>query len=257
MIVELAENANAYQPLGPRDERVADPAGRFVLWIGDDPQPTSCVAQRFRLSRDGVDEAVAEIRRLVRDRGRAGSTWEVAASATPADLVERLVALGMTVEQPLVVGMALRRPLTGATHAGVEARRVESVEELVQATRVQYEAFEMAEDVDLSACERRFAEEGAHGSTFVALLDGEVVAAATSSYTEHGVLLFGGATARHARGRGAYRALVAARYDDAVARGTPTLVTHASPLSRPILARLGFEEISTLAILLDEFCARA
>src|SRR5206468_8394543 len=36
------------------------------------------------------------------------------------------------------------------------------------------------------------------------------------------------------------RALVKARWDDAVARGTPLLVTHAGALSRPILGRLGF-----------------
>ena len=55
--------------------------------------------------------------------------------------------------------------------------------------------------------------------------------------------LFGGATLPEARGRGAYRALVAARWEDAVARGTPVLVTQAGAMSRPILARLGFREV--------------
>jgi len=41
--------------------------------------------------------------------------------------------------------------------------------------------------------------------------------------------------------------------DDAVARGTPILVTQASPMSRPILARLGFRELCEIRILLDEF----
>ena len=65
--------------------------------------------------------------------------------------------------------------------------------------------------------------------------------------------LFGGSTLPEARGRGAYRALVAARWEDAVARGTPALVTQASPMSRPILRQLGFRELCEIRILLDEF----
>ena len=42
------------------------------------------------------------------------------------------------------------------------------------------------------------------------------------------------------RGRGAYRALVRARWDVAVERGTPALTVSAGAMSRPILERLGF-----------------
>jgi GNAT superfamily N-acetyltransferase len=88
---------------------------------------------------------------------------------------------------------------------------------------------------------------------YVAYVDGTPVARASGSFSEHGVTLFGGSTLPEARGRGAYRALVAARWDDAVARGTPALVTQASPMSRPILAQLGFEEVCKIRILLDAF----
>jgi hypothetical protein len=56
---------------------------------------------------------------------------------------------------------------------------------------------------------------------------------------------------QESRGRGAYRALVRARWDDAVARGTPLAVTDAGSQSRPILARLGFREICTIRALID------
>ena len=69
--------------------------------------------------------------------------------------------------------------------------------------------------------------------------------------------LFGGSTLPEARGRGAYRALVAARWEDAVARGTPALVTQASPMSRPILRQLGFRELCEIRILLDDSAAVA
>ena len=56
-----------------------------------------------------------------------------------------------------------------------------------------------------------------------------------------------------ARGRGAYRALVQARWADAVARGTPLAVTDAGSQSRPVLARMGFREICTIRCLIDRF----
>ena len=60
------------------------------------------------------------------------------------------------------------------------------------------------------------------------------------------------ATAAWARGRGAYRAIVRARWDAAVARGTPALVTHADPAtSGPILRRCGFRFVCELRRLED------
>jgi predicted acetyltransferase len=56
-----------------------------------------------------------------------------------------------------------------------------------------------------------------------------------------------------ARGRGAYRALVAARWRDAVERGTPLLVTQAGRMSQPILERIGFRRVCEIRILLDDF----
>ena len=75
--------------------------------------------------------------------------------------------------------------------------------------------------------------------------------------TEHGLLLYGGATLPHARGRGAYRALLRVRWDDAVALGTPALITQGGAMSRPILERLGFERVGEVDVLLDRFDAPA
>ena len=65
--------------------------------------------------------------------------------------------------------------------------------------------------------------------------------------SDRGVFLIAGSTAVWARGRGLYRALVRARWDFAVERGTPALVTEAMPdTSYPILTRLGFTEVATI-----------
>ena len=57
--------------------------------------------------------------------------------------------------------------------------------------------------------------------------------------------LWGGATLEAWRGRGIYRALVAARARLALARGVRLLQVDASDDSRPILVRLGFHVVTT------------
>jgi GNAT superfamily N-acetyltransferase len=52
--------------------------------------------------------------------------------------------------------------------------------------------------------------------------------------------LFGGSTLAEHRGRGLYRTLVAARLDEARRLGATYALVDAGPMSRPVLARLGF-----------------
>ena len=107
MIRELAENANTYSALGADDERIVDP--RYVIWLsagGGDPRFT--VVQRLRLSAEELDGAVAEIRGLVETRRRTSCTWEVADSATPTNLVDRLLYVGFERDSdPVAIGMVL------------------------------------------------------------------------------------------------------------------------------------------------------
>ena len=60
----------------------------------------------------------------------------------------------------------------------------------------------------------------------------------------------------HARGRGAYRALVRARWDASQAMGAPALVTQAKAASRPILERLGFRTAGSIVVLVDFVAGR-
>jgi GNAT superfamily N-acetyltransferase len=59
------------------------------------------------------------------------------------------------------------------------------------------------------------------------------------------VALLGGTTLPVWRGRGLYRAMIAARAREAAARGVRLLHVDASPASAPILRRCGFHEITT------------
>jgi GNAT superfamily N-acetyltransferase len=257
-LLEAAENANTYTPLGAGDERIVN--DRFVLFmLAGSTASYANVAQRFRLTPERVEATVDEIRSLLSERGRPRATWEVGSSATPSDLVERLLELGLEIEEPDIRAMVLTEPLADPPPPGVIARPVRSVEEYRTAHRIAATVFEAPAEAsserDVQA-EPRFAQEqdGAR-QTFLAFVDGEPVAMATASYADYGVTLNAGSTLPHARGRGAYRALVAARWGEAQRRGTPALVTQASPMSKPILERLGFREVARITILLDEFGA--
>ena len=88
--------------------------------------------------------------------------------------------------------------------------------------------------------------------TFLAHVEGRPAGVGRSVYSDRGVFLIAGSVAAWARGRGVYRALVRARWDDAVARGTPALVTEAMPdTSYPILKRVGFVDVCTIRRLED------
>lgn len=237
--LELAENANTHTPLGPTDERIV--TDRWVLWLGQGEGWN--VAQRFRFEAGELDEVRGEIHAALRARGRSKCAWEVGSHAEPADLVERLEHLGLEVTERQV-GMVLDRAPEQSAPA-VEVRRVATTGDYMEASRIAAVAF--GGDVP----EPRPYEPDPDNVIYLAYVDRRPVARASASFSEHGVTLFGGATLPEARGHGAYRALVSARWEDAVARGKPLLVTQASPMSRPILTRLGFREVCTITALSD------
>ena len=253
-LLSVAENANTHQPLGPNHERIENE--RFVLWMGSGTHPSWNVVQRLRLEPDEIDATMDEVHTILSERSRDACSWEIGHSATPPDLVERLYERGLVDDDdPDVIGMLLTAPPPPPPD-GIEVRPVRTAEEFAAAKRVAALAFGMPEEEFEAERERERWEDAAglaYWKTFVALLGGEVVASANSTYLDGAVTLNGGAVLPEARGRGAYRGLVSARWDDAVARGTPALVTQAGRRSAPILERLGFREVARIKILVDRF----
>jgi hypothetical protein len=247
---EIAEYPNAFGPLGPGDERVE--TDRFTLWMG--AARTWNTVQRQRFEADRVDEVLAEVRALLRARGRHRTQWEVGSAAQPPGLVDLLLARGLVPDRD---ASAVALVLTAAPpDPGLVARRVETFEEYAAAVAVQEAAFETP---PAEAAEHRaqLADRWRESPNVMhaVWIDGRIVCAGTSAPTPHGLLLYGGATHPGARGRGAYRALVRARWDEAVARRTPVLITQGGSMSRPILVRLGFQRVGHVHSLVDEFGA--
>jgi hypothetical protein len=244
---EFAEETNQFLP------RAAGTRGvdtrRFFAVVGRDWISVS----RVRLHEDEVEKAVAEVRALL--PGARSVEWTVGPSSTPADLPERLRALGFgdpdPPNEPTFAALALDHEPPGVD--GIEVRRAEGFDDFLVGLEIVFEANAFRdEDVARMRAEAREDYERLRsrpGGAWLAYLAGRPAAAAVAVACERGLYLAGGSTAR---GRGCYRALVRARWDDAVARGTPGLVVHAQHgTSRPILERLGFELVCELHELED------
>jgi hypothetical protein len=207
---------------------------------------------------DGEVEQLLMDVRAIADVAKRPSWW-IGPSARPTGIVEQLKELGVREPEdrvPLVHALAVAAEPVGFG-TDVEARTVESFDDFVATAELRFDVFDVPPE--RRAAERaHFAEYFEESQRigipvwFMATLEGKVAGSAGAIPSPRGVFLIGGSTARWARGRGVYRALVRARWDYAVARGTPALVTQAQPeTSYPILLHIGFEEVCTIDRLED------
>ena len=209
---------------------------------------------RLRLEGD-VEATRGAIARWFAARGRDRFTWCVGDLAVPHDLASELLDLGATPdpEDPILTCMTLTEEPPAVP--GVETRVVRDYDEFATTRELTWDAFGIDESARVlmrSRLPEVWTDIQKHSTqTWVALIDNEIVATAAADFLGECVLLAAGATAPHARGRGAYRALVRARWDAAVRSGTPALVAQAGQMSRSILERLGFRELGRLRVLVD------
>ena len=250
----FAEEPAAWGEIDPRSglERVL--TDRYCLLFG--PVPSFTQVSRLRLDPDAVAETIHEVREEVARRGHTHASWDVAASATPGDLADRLLGHGFEAEDhqtSLVLGSP---PPPGP--AGVTARRIQSIEEFRLAAALSRRAFDSAPERnaewDAIEDERFAAERAGHAPRCYLAFDGATAVGSALAIVEDGcpaALLIGGGVVPEARGRGVYRALVRARWDDAAASGFDALCVQARATSRPILERLGFEKVAEHEILRD------
>jgi GNAT superfamily N-acetyltransferase len=233
---------------------------RFCLLMT--PMPTVSFVEAVTVPASEVAPVVAEVRDLLRARQRHQAAWELASS--DAEMLAALRGQGMTayVEPPLepeYTSMALLQEPLGRPSPEIVVRQAVELEDFL-AIGVLAEAMlglsaeDQAGFVESLKRRYRLQQEGRATMTgYLALLDGRVVGEAQAMLTTTGTNLSGSSVLPDARGRGVYRALVAARWDQAVGRGRPALTVQAGSMSRPILERLGFVTVSHRLILCDRF----
>jgi hypothetical protein len=241
----------AHVPAGASVERFADE--RLCILEG----PTWASVSGVCIGVDEVESLLAEVRGRV--PAEKEPVWWIGPSAQPQGLYEQLHALGLHEPRDrisLLHALVLTDEPAVAPE-GVAVCRVETFEQFRASRELQWDAFETPEDrraKNRARLREDFEELQRFGTLvgFLAMVDDRPAATALTVPSDRGVFLIGGSTAKWARGRGLYRALVRARWDYAVARGTPALVTHAVPdTSYPLLRRLGFQDVCIIRRLED------
>jgi GNAT superfamily N-acetyltransferase len=244
---ELAEDTIVHLLPHPPFETVD--RGDLVYVAG----PHAATVHRVRL--DQLEAALAWTRSESRRRGHRKVEWWLGWSATPRDARERLLGLGLAPDEvPRLIGMTCSSPPPPVEYADV--RPVTSFEEYREALEVDSEVWALDEReraerlaTAVETWEPILASGAVHH--WAAFLQGRRVGFGRAIDMDGAVALFGGAVLPEARGLGVYRALVRARWEHAVARGTPLLVVQAGAMSAPILTSLGFESHGEIALLVD------
>ena len=195
-----------------------------------------------------LDLLIARQRDYFAARGESVE-WKTRGHDKPDDLTDRLRAAGFVPEdqETVLIGLADDMATAPVLPDGILVRRVTEDADMhriaaMESTVWQQDWSWLADDLigRVRTCPDEI-------RVLVAESNGEVVSAAWLVFragTEFAAL-WGGSTLPQWRGRGIYRALVAARAALAVARDVRYLQVDASPDSAPILRRLGFRAVTT------------
>ena len=234
----------------PSDGVLVVKTPRFVLLGGTDGVWAS--VQGVRLGDGEAADAIAEVRELLPPAGARVISWWLSELATPRDVEEQLLDAGLQLvaDDYLLDGLLATSP-PPAGPPDVEVRLATTAEEWATIRELQDDVFDNPPERRPTR-EKLLAEFGrSKAALFGAWLDGQLVGAAGATPGSRGLLLWGGSVRADARGRGCYRALVRARWDDAVRRGTPALTVSANEQSSPALRKLGFEKVLQLRRIED------
>ncbi|MET7942729.1 GNAT family N-acetyltransferase [Streptomyces sp. NPDC005302] len=238
---DMRETARPDAP-GARIER----AGRVVRQVGAEGGWNGVIWSD--LDGTNADAAVAEQIRHFTGLGREFE-WKLYGHDRPEDLGRRLTAAGFTAqpEETLMIAELGDLELDAEPPEGVSLLPVTDRAGVDLVAEVHQQAF----GTDSTRLRHQLlAQLTGDADTVVAVvaLAGDVPVSAARMELLPGARfagLWGGGTVEAWRGRGIYRALVAHRARVAADRGYRYVQVDASSQSRPILARLGFQPLTT------------
>jgi GNAT superfamily N-acetyltransferase len=207
----------------------ASPMGGWVLYTN--------------LDGPAADELIPAVIDVFKSRDSAFE-WKVYGHDRPDDLQDRLRARGLIEEdlESLLVLDLESAPDQFWKQPGENIRRITDPEELKVIGQIQAEVWGESFDSLMDALRIELEETPQALSVFLAEADGRPVSCAWIRYYDGRTFaeLYGGSTLEDFRGKGLYTALVAARAGEARERGVRFLAVDTSPMSRPILEKLGF-----------------
>ena len=253
---QLADFAKNYRAEPAPGIEVIDTPRFQLQLIPDFPIPGPNHVTWVRCPAGEADEVIDEATAIAAGRGLK-LAWILDPETEPADFGERLMARGIMPEEggggkSAVMVLAAASNLEESPAAGMEIRdSFADPDSFEAAERVAAEAFAGVPFGDATGLEatreRRYANNRAnpHRHGLLATIDGEPAGSGSLLVqAPRGAVINGAAVRPKFRGRGVYRALVAARLRIASEAGAEGLVVWGGHMSAPILAKLGFETVS-------------
>ena len=258
----LIEFANHHRPQpAPGVETIVTPRYQITL-TPDFPIPGPNSVAWIRCRPDEADEVIREARATIAPR-HLPVMWTLDPETEPADFADHLAKHGVhpdphgaevavmvlpvdaTVDAPAISGLAIRDALTDlATFRSADWAAAEA-----------FMSVTPGNDPELIAMqERRRLNFRAAGNLRVLLVTVDEEPAGAGGlgvFPPRGAILQGGSVRPKFRGRGIYRALVAARLEIARSAGVDGVAVWGGEMSAPILARLGFETVGWRRFYLD------
>jgi GNAT superfamily N-acetyltransferase len=175
--------------------------------------------------------------------------WKVYNYDPPPDLADRLRAHGFTPDEPEAVMVldvanppaALLQPVT------LDIRRLTDPDALADVQAVEDAVWADDRSWIIGQLSAELRHDPHLLSIYVSYADHQPVSAGWLRYDSRGQWagLWGGSTLAAYRGQGFYTALLAVRLQEARERGVRYLTVDASPMSRPILEKHGFQQMAT------------
>lgn len=225
------------------------------------PYPNAQPVEPLGLAAADVPAALSAARGAARERGKGLQVWWIAPERS--DLGPALEREGLVNEdtpgfEAVENAMALVHPPDGESGDEIAVSAVDTYEDFTAATLVVFDAFEFPEAMRAEATAElpqrwdEYRDPANPGRQYVARIGDEIVGTAGAVFGDVGVNLFGGAVLPRARGRGVYRALTAARWQEAAERGTPALTVQAGRMSMPVLGKLGFVKVGEVRMYVDD-----
>ncbi len=258
----LIEFANHHrQQAAPGIEVIVRPRYQIMLQP-DFPIPGPNNVSWIRCRPDEVDEVIGEARATFAPR-HLPVMWTLDPETEPPDFADHLARHGVppdphgaeaavmvlpidaTLEAPAIAGLEIRDALADlATFRMADGAAAEAFQADLPGDAPEYIAMEDRRRLNFRAAGNRH--------LLLAVVDGEPAGSAgLSLFPPAGATINGGSVRPKFRGRGIYRALVAARLEIARRAGVSGLAVWGGQMSAPILARLGFETVGWRRFYVD------
>jgi hypothetical protein len=175
--------------------------------------------------------------------------WKTRAHDRAPGLHEALTGHGFVPDEPesIMIGEAAALTADVPLPDGVTLRRVSDEPDVRAMCEMQDIAFGHTDADRMTPELLRRLRSGVGLELWVAQAEGRIVSAGRLELVEDSDFagVWGGATLHEWRGRGIYRALIAARARSALARGKTLIHSDSTEYSRPILERSGLVRVST------------